>query len=302
MKKYFLFIQILLLAFINSHASKQTLEVEKVKCNFEKDNGMLDGEYISYYPSGQIKSKGKFSKNNRIGHWVVYDTKGNVAVDREYSSSLQFIQNLPSHQNSLHNANNQYDILSAESIWIRKRFFKQIDKNENQEIFSNTDFLSYVANVCNQKQTKLYEDDRFVNEKVKEGNPSLKNIAIVSFKIKEEAIIDLRRFVLDYRVIGINPIVKTSNGEIKELGWLYFPDLLDNIKNENKPSLNEAISVVLSRQYSSQSYKAITMSSLTNSEEQYSIPEKYTNDYQDISLIEKEHDVWIQFLLAKSED
>jgi hypothetical protein len=92
------------------------------------------------------------------------------------------------------------------------------------------------------------------------------------------------------------------NGELKELGWLHFTDLQDMLKKVNNAGLTHAISILLNRQYASHTYKEITMSSLTHHGDQYTIPTEYANDYQDISLIEKEHDVWMQFLMATSKD
>lgn len=301
MKKYFLYPTLLIFSFTISFANKKEIEVNKEKCTFEIEKGMLEGEYTSYYPNGSIKSNGHFNKNNRVGKWKVYDLNGNVVIEREYKNSLQFVQTIPDNQNSQHNLNNKWDLLTAESIYCHKRFFKVIDKKENEALFKSAEFGNYLIGLVNQNNFQVFEDDRFVNIKNKTIQ-DLENTTIVSYKIKEDAIIDLRRFVLDYRILGINPIVKLKNGEEKELGWFYFPDLKEQLMKENNPNIQNTLSILLNRNYSSTNYKEITMTSLSNNGDQYVIPENYKNDYQDVSLIEKEHDIWLQFLLAKTQD
>lgn len=41
-------------------------------------NGMLDGPYLSYYPSGQIRAKGQYTENRRTGKWKVYAPSGDA--------------------------------------------------------------------------------------------------------------------------------------------------------------------------------------------------------------------------------
>lgn len=300
MKKYFLLSALLTISFNISFANKKEIEVNKEKCTFEMEKGMLDGEYISYYPNGHIKSRGHFNKNNRVGKWEVYDMNGNVVIERDYKNSLQYIQTLPDHSNIQFNANNKYDLLSAESIYCQKRFFKVIDKNENQTLFENNDFSNYLIGLYNQNKTQVYEDDRLAYDK-KDKTTLSKDVEFVSYKIKEDAVIDLRRFILDYRILAINPVVKI-NGVEQEIGWLYFPDLKESLLQENDADINATLSTLISRNYTSKSYKAVTMTSLTHNGDQYKVASKYESDYQDVSLIEKEHDVWLQYLLAKTED
>ncbi len=43
----------------------------------------FNGFYTSYYPNGQVRSKGKFDYNNKVGKWYYYDKKGKVK-EEEY--------------------------------------------------------------------------------------------------------------------------------------------------------------------------------------------------------------------------
>jgi Gliding motility associated protein GldN/MORN repeat variant len=278
-------------------AQKQTIDINQVTCNVETSNNRLDGNYTSYYPNGQLKATGQFSKNNRVGIWEVYDEQGKLLIQRNYANSLQFTQTIPANSIHKYNTDNNWDAISQETVWCRKRFWKTADAIHNPELFRNEIFVNFILNLYNQKQIQFFEDDRFLNEKKLDQNVE-KNAQLVSFKIKEDGILDTRRFILDYRMLAINPIIKTASGT-QELGWMNFPDLMNYMKKETNSDFLNAFSILMNHEYSASNYKAMVMPALTNNNGEQALPETYKNNYQDVLLIEKEHDVWLQFLIAK---
>lgn len=44
----------------------------------------FNGEYVSYYKNGKVRSKGGFNYNNKIGKWFYYDEKGNLIKEQTY--------------------------------------------------------------------------------------------------------------------------------------------------------------------------------------------------------------------------
>ncbi len=52
-------------------------------------NNMLDGEKIIYYPSGIIKQKGSFLKDQKHGFWYEYDTLGYELNRIKYNNGLK---------------------------------------------------------------------------------------------------------------------------------------------------------------------------------------------------------------------
>jgi len=55
----------------------------KMKQVIHRINGLLEGEYIYFYPNGNIMRKGNYKKGNKIGLWKVYDENGQI-ISEEY--------------------------------------------------------------------------------------------------------------------------------------------------------------------------------------------------------------------------
>ena len=47
-------------------------------------NNLLDGQYVYYWDNGQVRFKGTFSQNKRIGTWINYDKHGQVLLKEDY--------------------------------------------------------------------------------------------------------------------------------------------------------------------------------------------------------------------------
>lgn len=47
-------------------------------------NYLEDGQFVFFYPSGKIESKGEFVKGIKVGNWERYDNSGKRKADRYY--------------------------------------------------------------------------------------------------------------------------------------------------------------------------------------------------------------------------
>ena len=70
-----------------------------VKCEgiyvFLEGKFMEHGEFVFYYPSGQIESKGKYEYGVKVGSWERYTTGGTRKADRFYDpESANLIRNV----------------------------------------------------------------------------------------------------------------------------------------------------------------------------------------------------------------
>lgn len=48
---------------------------------------LVDGPFISYYPSGAKKTEGAYSKGDRVGKWIRYNEDGSVSEIEDYTIS-----------------------------------------------------------------------------------------------------------------------------------------------------------------------------------------------------------------------
>ena len=91
MKKSFvlaLFIAYAGMAWAQNHFTIFDTEKHKIiECTFQ--NGMLNGNYVSYYPNGNCKkSEGQYANNQRKGTWTVWDSHGTKRMVRVFENAL----------------------------------------------------------------------------------------------------------------------------------------------------------------------------------------------------------------------
>tara|TARA_B100000989_G_C19170678_1_gene315339 strand:+ start:22 stop:462 length:441 start_codon:yes stop_codon:yes gene_type:complete len=59
----------------------------------EKD-GKIDGDFISYYPNGQVSIEGELDMGKYIDEWKYYDDDGTLNKTLKYNSSGQMIDSI----------------------------------------------------------------------------------------------------------------------------------------------------------------------------------------------------------------
>ena len=81
---FFLFLSPLL---ISAQKNKEIKEchLKESRSTYTIENGMLNGEYLSFHPNGVKRVEGQFEHNMRSGLWTVWDSTGNMLHKRLYS-------------------------------------------------------------------------------------------------------------------------------------------------------------------------------------------------------------------------
>ena len=51
---------------------------------------LLDGDYIKYYPSGELMEKGRFDEGLKIGIWRTWEKNGDLASKEEFRRGLKW--------------------------------------------------------------------------------------------------------------------------------------------------------------------------------------------------------------------
>ena len=59
----------------------------KIKNEFQYENGLLNGPFISYYENGNKKQVGEYLNNNLNGNYIDYHENGNIALEGRYMNS-----------------------------------------------------------------------------------------------------------------------------------------------------------------------------------------------------------------------
>lgn len=318
MKRNILIIlSIIFLSFNESEREKHLYEDKSIKCSYETNQGRLDGQYISYYKTCQKKSEGTFENNYRIGKWTVWDSTGRIRMQREYSDPFTFkriIPKVPKEKTvELLNAPRYSIQLNQdgfiENFYVKERMvvwsktiLRTVLQKDNPLIFDNDKLFKVVNSNVLAKNITAYKtkDDEFTNEPIINMDNSVNEI--IGFKIKEVCFFDNERLVTETRIIGLCPIAlnKKTNDPF-DLYWVYFPDLRkylakEKINQKDLPTKIENLDdIFFYRYFYGKIYKELNINDRQFSSFMTGQERDKESERIEISLIENEHDTWIQF-------
>lgn len=318
-KLIFLIIPILILSFTYKSGTPHVYEDAYIKCSYETYNGMLNGNYNSYYKNGQKKSEGVFENNYRKGTWTVWDSTGRLRMQRVYSDPFTFKQVIPKVSTDApikllnvspykinYNKNNYIELFPLEerSVACAKRIWRQIEIRDNPILFSKE-----VKNVITKSLSTLkdsillFQEDEFL--KISNNNYDSSNYEIIAYKIKEDCFFDIDRMVSESRIIGICPVIqekkKAEIRETKELGWIYFPQIRkvlakEKLNNSSIPSNIKTLDdLFFFRYFHGQIYMESNVYERPISSYAKGKEIEIEAERIELSLIESEHDIWIGF-------
>ena len=57
----------------------------KVQYEYEMEGHLFDGRFTSYFETGKLRIKGQFINNQKSGLWRVWDEKGLLRSERNYT-------------------------------------------------------------------------------------------------------------------------------------------------------------------------------------------------------------------------
>lgn len=314
MKSILLFLTVLL-SFSFSDDNIQTINYscEKFTAIYHTVNGMIDGKYQSFYPDGSKKSVGDFEFGNRVGTWIVWNEKHEIANVRIYKNMFEFKQ-IPNHEEVVTDTDkpvadvsdmklnaegfidNMY--LTEKMVIFSKRYWRNLSNDKNP-LFAKYNLKDVFANILKSKKIKIYSsiNSSFTKELV--SVPPIENMDINGYLIMEDFVYDSVRLVGEKRIIGICPYTQISEDSINKLFWIYFPNIrkdLAKVKIEevNIPAYITTLdNLFYHRYFSSWIYK------------QENVYDAQIKDYKkkdeilkeaeniEIQLIETEHNLWI---------
>ncbi len=318
MKKIlFIFLSVAFLSFNESQRQKHIYEDSFIKCSYETSQGRIDGQYVSYYKTGQKKSEGKFENNYRIGKWTVWDSTGKIRMQREYSDPFTFkrlIPEIPKEKTIelLNNArysiqNNQdgfidYFYLKERMVEWSKRIWRIASPKDNPLLFDNNKLFSIINKNILAKKITAYDtkDDEFTKELSLNIDTSL--FKIIGFKLKEDCFFDNERLVSESRIIGLCPIVQNKiKQDTIDLYWVYFPQIRKYLAQEkiHQTGLPTKIKTLddlfFYRYFYGQIYKESNVYDKPIATYKTGKEIEKEAERIELSLIESEHDIWIRF-------
>lgn len=316
-KLLFIVISVVFLSFDASKKVKHLYEDDYIKCSYETFQGRIDGEYISYYKTGQKKSEGKFENNYRIGKWTVWDSTGKIRMKRDYFDPFTFKRIIPvipeektidllntTRYSIQYNQDGYIDYfyLKERMVHWEMRVWRMISPKENTIVFETHKLFDILNKNILSKNIRAFntKDDGFSKEI--SLNLDTSSIELIGFKIKEDCFFDIERLVTEYRIIGISPVVidKTTKDTV-DLYSVYFPQIRKYLAKEKihqiglPTKIKTLDDLFFYRYFYGQIYKESNV--YDRAIATYKTGKEIDKEAEriEISLIESEHDIWIRF-------
>lgn len=313
-------IVILLFSFLVSQticgqSQEKTFEDDEVKSIYHLTQDRFNGNYTSYYKNGTKKSEGSFENNLRIGKWTVWDTLGNIRMERVYSDPFTFERTIPKVPDDKpiqllniprykikYNEDGYitYAYVKESDVHYHRRIWRYISPKENPILFEK-DFLFKLLNKHISDSTiKAYstKDDDFTGPFIPKIDTSA--VKVIGFKLKEDFFFDMNRVVSETRIMGICPVVVNPvTKDTIDAYWVYFPETRKylaqaNIQSDSIPKKIKSLDDLFFNRYF---YGRIIKKS--------NVYDRYIKDYLtgdkllkeaeriELYLIETEHNIWI---------
>lgn len=258
--KILAFLSVPLLTFIFTNESHQYTG-DKFTVHYETKNGMLDGDYVSYYNNGNKKAEGHFKTNNRSGEWKIWDSLGNLKCKRTYQNNLSFTQSFPSSYSlalpEIKNGYYEYSQLEEKNILIEHRSWRKISSVENPSLFTKQ-LSDTISAALLQGKILIFDEEEF--RSIVPASILTKKLGfdaqLIAFKLKEDFFIDGSRKIAETRIVGICPVYKNSNDTL-EAGWIFYPALRKKLSNipmlvKDMPLIKTAEDILYFRSFSSE--------------------------------------------------
>jgi hypothetical protein len=309
-----IFLQIITLT-LSGQNQERFYEDNSKKIIYHLTQGRINGNYISYYKNGNKKAEGNFENNLRIGKWTVWDTLGNIRMERVYSDPFTFerivpkipedkpiqLLNIPRYKIKYNkNGYITYAYVKESDVHYHRRIWRYISPRENPILFEKDLLFKLLTKLILDSNIIAYstKDDEFREAFMPKIDTSA--LKVIGFKLKEDFFFDMNRVVSETRIIGVCPIVvnQTTKDTI-DAYWVFYPETRKylsqvKIESDSTPQKIKTLDDLFFYRYF---YGRII--------KQSTIYDRYLKDYLtgekllkeaeriELYLIDTEHNIWI---------
>jgi antitoxin component YwqK of YwqJK toxin-antitoxin module len=221
---------------------QQSLCIEDLSITFGLNNNHLEGIYQEYYDNGRLKVLGMFANHNRMGIWSVWDEKGDLKIQRNYSNNLtcdfiyprvdfpyqKIYEAFPEYQlrrNSSHIY--PYRYVEERAVVYSKRIWRELNVKNEPYLFDQVDFKVLIDSLF-KSTTKWFHygtSGNFSKAVPGDSIPILKQQALSwdmsRIEIKEDFFINKDNLLSDSRPLALS-FYEDSSSALPSYS-LYYP-------------------------------------------------------------------------------
>ena len=233
------------------------------------DNGIFNGKYLSTYSNGNTKVTGQIENNQRVGNWEFYSEHGDLVAKISYRSNTEFktLETQNRDSRTLNVPLNEFEKLfllplEEENVVWAQRMYRDIPAEEFG-LTSDFNFFEFLRKVPTDK-TLCYAEDQFQTQLPDIRSIEHANEVICGYRIKLDYFIRKDFNFMDFRIVGIAPLYRASDGTTKEICWLYYHGLKDQVFEKIVNKEGRSMETILqTRSYHSTIYKEMNVSDKT---------------------------------------
>ena len=214
----------------------------KVQYEYEMEGHLFDGKFTCYFETGKLRIKGQFLQNQKTGLWRVWDEKGLLRSERNYTDNKNFIVVSESDSSGVKVRRNiqvnEAQVNDVQDILFSQRYISSIEKSNslNAELFAEKGYIDEALNKVIKGDIMAFVDDRFAVPVNKPTITCYNYSDVVAVLVKEDYRCNASNQTMVNKISGICPVVM-EKGKRKEVGWIYVPEL--KIESAQLTKLND---------------------------------------------------------------
>jgi hypothetical protein len=204
----------------------------RVHYEYEMEGPLLDGKFSCFYETGKLRIKGQFDHNQKTGLWRVWDEKGLLRSERNYSGNQSFvtINEWDSTGARVSHVEDRSKTVSTSCDFgdylFSQRYMSTIVRNApgNNTLFESNGFIDQLIQQAFNGSVIAYSADKMENPiaPAQFGCADCKDI--VELLVKEEYYCCAATQTMNNRLMAVCPVAFV-NGVKKALGWFSVPQI-----------------------------------------------------------------------------
>lgn len=221
-----------------------TINLNDLTIKYSIDKNQLDGIYQENYPTGKLKVLGTFSKGQRTGIWTIWDEKGIIKIQRNYTNNkicdflfpitnnpyFEVYNNYPEYLLQRNDKNiYPYFFVEERAVVFSQRVWREINIDNEPELFRSIDF-DFLIKELFKSDIKWYLHGKSGDFKIEIPKDSLILLEMKAktwdydrIEIKEDFFFNIDNLLSDTRQIGVSFYEKKEND--KPSYTVYYPSI-----------------------------------------------------------------------------
>lgn len=212
------------------------IKARDLSVSYETHDGMMTGNYTSFWPNGKPKVDGTMRRNHRVGAWTLFDSTGKVIMKRNYTDDWNWTMVYPKGGTPVGSekwidsaAGYRQFKWKNDSIAQTTRLWRYVPYDESNPVFKENVLIDSLIHFAQQVNSfSVFWDNEFrtpysPSEFVRHLDECDAKRIVLGYRVKEDWFYDYTAQTGLTAVIAICPVLRSVNGtDSVDLGWFNY--------------------------------------------------------------------------------